>query len=379
MAMARPAPPLPSSKYLAIYLNDHLARATLLVEVVKRGAGEYAGTELGAFLSGLLPEVRADRRALRDVMASVGAQPQVSKVAGAWLAEKAGRLKLNGRIVRRSPLSPLVELEGIELGIQARLLLWRVLRATAARDAGAAAAFDALIARAEEQLAAVEPHRLTAGLEALGWRPSRIGIIGSGQVGGALVRGLRALGHDVSVANSRGPQSLAGLAGETGARATTVEDAASADIVVVAVPLGAVPDLPAEALAGRLVVDANNYYPSRDGQIAELDAGMPSSRWVARQFPGATVVKAFNTIRAQHLAEQGRPPGAAGRVALPVAADDPEARRTVMGLVDSLGFDPVDAGGLDESWRQEPETPVHVAGLGAQGVRDALAAAPQPR
>lgn len=208
----------------------------------------------------------------------------------------------------------------------------------------------------------------------------RIGIIGSGHIGGTLTRRLRTLGHEVGVANSRGKESLGDLAGETGAHPATVKDAVhNGEIVVVAIPLKAVPDLPGEIFTGKVVVDANNYYPQRDGHIAALDAGTPSSRWVARHLAGATVVKAFNNIYAQHLLEGGKPAGAPGRIALPVAGDDDAAKRTVMALVDELGFDPVDAGGLDESWRQQPGTPVYTADLDTQGVRQALAAAEQPR
>jgi 8-hydroxy-5-deazaflavin:NADPH oxidoreductase len=204
----------------------------------------------------------------------------------------------------------------------------------------------------------------------------RIGIIGSGNIGGTLTRRLTALGHQVTVANSRGPETLAELAGETGAVAGTVPDAAAAELVVLAVPLRAVPDLPAGAFEGRLVVDANNYYPQRDGHIASLDAKrVTSSRWVADLLAGARVVKVFNTIYAQHLLEGGRPAGAPGRIALPVASDDADAKRTVLALVEDLGFDAVDAGGLDDSWRQEPQTPVTGTDRDAEGVREALAAA----
>ncbi|MGI5241305.1 NADPH-dependent F420 reductase [Dactylosporangium sp. CA-139066] len=203
----------------------------------------------------------------------------------------------------------------------------------------------------------------------------KIGIIGSGNIGGTLTRRLRELGHDVTVANSRGPGSLAGLAAETGAAAGTAAEAAHAELVVVAVPLKAVPDLPAADLAGRIVIDADNYYPSRDGRIPEIDAGTPSTRWTAGRLPGAQLVKVFNNIQADHLLRLGRPPGAERRIALPVAGDDATAKRLVMGLVDELGFDPVDAGGLDDSWRQEPGTPVYVTDRDADGVRDGLAAA----
>ncbi|GAA4245527.1 NADPH-dependent F420 reductase [Dactylosporangium darangshiense] len=203
----------------------------------------------------------------------------------------------------------------------------------------------------------------------------KIGIIGSGHIGGTLTRRLRELGHDVTVANSRGPGSLAGLAAETGAIAGTAAEAAHAELVILAVPLRAVPALPAADLAGRVVIDADNYYPSRDGQIAEIDGGSTSSRWTAGLLPGAQLVKVFNNIQSDHLLGMGRPPGSAGRIALPVAADDATAKRLVMGLVDELGFDPIDAGGLDDSWRQEPGTPVYGTDGDADEVRAGLAAA----
>nr|WP_281189977.1 NADPH-dependent F420 reductase [Micromonospora inyonensis] len=203
----------------------------------------------------------------------------------------------------------------------------------------------------------------------------RIGIIGSGQIGGTLTRRLQDLGHDVTVANSRGPESLRDLAAETGATPGTVEQAArSADLVVVAVPLKAVPQLPAAAFEGRVVVDANNYYPQRDGDVPEIaDLSLTSSRWTADRLKGARVVKAFNNIQARHLSEKGRPAGTPDRIALPVAGDDPEAKRIVMEVVDALGFDPVDAGTLDGSWRQQPDTPVYGTDLDAEGVRQGLA------
>jgi predicted dinucleotide-binding enzyme len=205
----------------------------------------------------------------------------------------------------------------------------------------------------------------------------KIGIIGSGNIGGTLTRRLQALGHDVTVGNSRGPETLGPLAASTGATAGTARQAAeSGDVVVIATPVRAVPDLPTEALRGKVVVDANNYYPQRDGPIGALDdRAETSSRWTAERLPGTTVVKAFNTIRADHLMADGHPAGDPARIALPVAADDAAAKRTVMGLVEELGFDPVDAGSLDQSWRQQPGAPVYTADLDASGVRDGLAAA----
>jgi predicted dinucleotide-binding enzyme len=205
----------------------------------------------------------------------------------------------------------------------------------------------------------------------------RIGIIGAGNVGGTLTRRFTRLGHEVTVANSRGPESLVDLAAETGAHAGTVETAAEdSDVVVLAVPVRAVRDLPASAFRGKVVVDVSNYYPQRDGLIPDIaDRSVTSSRWTAEVLDGATVVKAFNNIIAQHLRDEGRPVGDDRRIALPVAADDPDAKQTVMGLVSELGFDPVDAGTLDQSWRQQPDTPVYATDHDAEGVRAGLASA----
>jgi len=212
----------------------------------------------------------------------------------------------------------------------------------------------------------------------------KIGIIGAGHIGGTLARRLTELGHHVAVANSRGPDSLAGLAKETGAKAVTATQAAHAgDVVIVTVPEGHIRDLPKNLFAGVphgvVVVDTGNYYPrQRDGKIEEIEEGVPESRWVEKQL-GRPVVKAFNNIYAQHLMENGKPAGSPGRIALPVAGDDKRAKGVVMGLVNELGFDAVDAGGLDESWRQQPGTPVYATDFDAQGVRQALAQASPDR
>jgi predicted dinucleotide-binding enzyme len=154
----------------------------------------------------------------------------------------------------------------------------------------------------------------------------KIGIIGAGHIGGTLARRLSALGHDVSIANSRGPESLAGLANETGVKAVTVREAARGkDVVIVTIPEKSVLDLPRDLFAGddrAVVVDTGNYYPQRDGRIAAIEDGTPESQWVAQQL-GRPVVKAFNTIYAQHLMERGRAADQSGRIALPVAGDVP--------------------------------------------------------
>jgi hypothetical protein len=212
----------------------------------------------------------------------------------------------------------------------------------------------------------------------------KIGIIGAGQIGGTLTRRLTQLGHEVYVANSRGPASLADLARETGAKPVSVREAARAgEVVVVTIPEGKIRDLPKDLFAGVpddvVVIDTGNYYPrERDGRIGEIEAGMTESRWVANQL-GRPVVKAFNNIYARHLLERGKPAGSPGRIALPVAGDDKHAKEIVMRLVDELGFDAVDAGSLDESWRQQPGTPVYATDFDAEGVRRALAQASKER
>ncbi len=204
----------------------------------------------------------------------------------------------------------------------------------------------------------------------------KIGIIGAGNIGATLTRRLTALGHQVAVANSRGPETLRELATQTGATAVAAGEVANgADLVIVTVPQKAIPLLPEgifdSAAAAAPIVDTGNYYPARDGRIEPIESGMAESRWVSEQL-GRPVVKAFNNIRAQHLLERGKPVGSPGRIALPVAGDDPLAKRAVMELVDALGFDPIDAGTIDESWRQQPGKPVYAADLDAAGVRRAL-------
>ncbi|KAA0942709.1 NADPH-dependent F420 reductase [Streptomyces apricus] len=217
-----------------------------------------------------------------------------------------------------------------------------------------------------------------------GEQDMKIGIIGAGNIGGNLTRRLTALGHDVQVANSRGPQTLSALAEETGATPVTVEEAPrDAEIVVVTVPLKAVPDLPSGLLDGAAdrvtVIDTGNYYPQRDGRIAGIeDEGLTESRWTARNL-GHTVVKAFNGTYAQDILDRARPAGAPDRIALPVAGDDAAAKQVVRALIEELGFDTVDAGGLDDSWRQQPGTPVYGLRADVEGVRKALAEASPER
>ncbi|MGW4516865.1 NADPH-dependent F420 reductase [Streptomyces sp. NPDC004393] len=216
-------------------------------------------------------------------------------------------------------------------------------------------------------------------------RVMKIGIIGAGNIGGNLTRRLTALGHEVSVANSRGPHTLTALAEETGAQPVRVEEAArGAEVVVVTVPLKAVPDLPSGLLDGAAegvaVIDTGNYYPrERDGRIGGIeDEGITESRWTERQI-GHPVIKAFNGTYAQDILDRPRPAGDPDRMALPVAGDDETAKRTVRALIDELGFDTVDAGGIDDSWRQQPATPVYGLRAGTDGVTKALAEASAER
>jgi hypothetical protein len=205
----------------------------------------------------------------------------------------------------------------------------------------------------------------------------KIGIIGAGNIGGALAGRLNGLGHEVSIANSRGPETLREVEAETGATPVSVHDAAHGKhVVVVTIPESKVPQLPADLFDGvdadAVLIDTGNYYPRhRDGRIEAIEEGMPESVWVAQQL-GRPVVKAFNNIYARHLRDCGQPPGSPGRIALPVAGDAQAAKSTVMGLVDELGFDAVDAGPLEESWRQQPGTPVYATDFDADGVRRAL-------
>jgi predicted dinucleotide-binding enzyme len=212
----------------------------------------------------------------------------------------------------------------------------------------------------------------------------QIGIIGAGFIGGTLTRRLTALGHQVRVANSRHPDTLAELAAETGATAVWAADAAQdADLVIVSIPQKNTPDLAPGILDARKqnapVIETNNYYPQqRDGKIEAIENGTPESVWVS-ELLGVPVYKVFNGIYWKHLLEKGAPAGTAGRIALPIAGDDPAGKEIVSRIVDELGFDPVDAGLLAESWRQQPGTPVYGKDYNVENTLKALAEASPER
>ncbi len=200
-----------------------------------------------------------------------------------------------------------------------------------------------------------------------------IGLIGSGNIGSTLARLAVDAGHDVVLSNSRGPQTLAELVDTLGprARAATAADAAAAgDLVVVTVPLRAYRDVPVEPLRGKVVIDTDNYYPDRDGHIAELDQeSTTTSELLQAHLPESRVVKAFNNIYFTHLGSLPRPAGSSERSVLPIAGNDDAAKRAVTAFLDSIGYDAYDAGPLAEGWRFQRDTAAYVTPYGdpAQG------------
>ena len=190
-----------------------------------------------------------------------------------------------------------------------------------------------------------------------------VGIIGSGMIGGTVARLSVAAGHHVVLSNSRGPETLDELVAELGplaAAAPAGQAAEAGDLVLVSVPVKAFGDIPAKPLAGKPVMDTGNYYPQRDGHLAELDTGaLTSSALLQRYLPDAQVVKVFNNIFFKHLAFLARPHGAPDRSALPIAGDSAAAKAAVTAFLDSIGYDAVDAGSLADSWHQEPGTPAY--------------------
>ena len=204
-----------------------------------------------------------------------------------------------------------------------------------------------------------------------------IGFIGSGLIGSTVARLAIAAGHDVVLSNSRGPETLADLVAQLGphaSAATATEAAERGDIVVVSIPLNAYTDVPVGPLAGKIVIDTNNYYWQRDGHIAELDDKVATSAGLLQaHLPTSKVVKAFNHIQFEQLGSQGLPAGTADRRALAIAGDDAAAKSAVARLLDSFGYDVVDAGSLDQSWRYEPDHPAYGPRLTSVELTAALA------
>jgi predicted dinucleotide-binding enzyme len=208
---------------------------------------------------------------------------------------------------------------------------------------------------------------------------STIGLIGAGHIGSQLARVAVQHGYRVVISNSRGPETLSDLVAEIGDAATagTPEDAArEGDVVVVTIPLKNIDSVPVEPLAGKIVIDTNNYYPQRDGRIAELDdESTTTAELLQRHLPRSKVVKAFNHIGSADLTTAGTPQGTPHRRALAIFGDDEEARAIVADMIDEFGFDVVDGGPLAEGWRIQRDTPGYVKPDDADGLRAHLAAA----
>ncbi|WP_457210313.1 NADPH-dependent F420 reductase [Nocardia gipuzkoensis] len=210
----------------------------------------------------------------------------------------------------------------------------------------------------------------------------RIGVIGTGHIGKTLTLKLSAAGHDVKVANSRGPETIGADILASGARAVSAADAVQdVDVVILSIPLNRLPEIApliATVAAETVVIDTSNYYPSRDSVIEAIEAGQVESLWVAEQL-GRPIVKAWNAIGADSFARRGTPAGTDGRIAIPVAADDERERAVGMALVDDTGFDGIDAGTLAQSWRQQPGAPCYCTDLTSDELPTALAAAEAAR
>ena len=208
----------------------------------------------------------------------------------------------------------------------------------------------------------------------------KIGVIGIGEMGGTLARRWSEKGHSVRVANSRGAEAVSKFADEIGADAVDIYGAVEgADVVVLSIPFPAVAKLPGHlfdrAAQDVVIIDTGNYYPDvRDPRIPQIDAGMPESVWISQQL-GRPIFKAFNSIMFYALAELGKPEGSPDRLAIPVAGDDHRAKQVVLGLVNEMGFDPVDGGSLEESWRQQPSTPAYCCDYDVEKTREGIRAA----
>jgi predicted dinucleotide-binding enzyme len=210
----------------------------------------------------------------------------------------------------------------------------------------------------------------------------KIGILGTGHIGKTLVQKLSAAGHDVKVANSRGPETIEADVLAYGGRAVTAAEAVEGvDVVILSIPLNRLPGI-APLISGvpaeTVVIDTSNYYPQRDGTIEAIEAGQVESLWVSEQL-GRPIAKAWNAIGSDSFARKGKPAGSPGRIAIPVAANSERDRKVAMALVEDTGLDAVDAGTLDESWRQQPGAPGYCTDLTREEMPAALAAAERAR
>jgi 8-hydroxy-5-deazaflavin:NADPH oxidoreductase len=210
----------------------------------------------------------------------------------------------------------------------------------------------------------------------------KIGILGVGHIGKTLAVKLSAAGHEVQVANSRGPETIDTDVLATGAEAVTAEQAVlDKDVIIISIPLNRIPAI-APLLAGvpaeTVVIDTSNYYPARDNKIEAIEAGKVESLWVQQQL-GRPVAKAWNTIGSDSFAKKGKPAGSSDRIAIPIAADREVDRKVTMALVKETGFDAFDAGSLQDSWRQQPGAPAYGTDLMLKELPAALAAADRAR
>ena len=216
---------------------------------------------------------------------------------------------------------------------------------------------------------------------AVGPDMTTMGIIGAGHIGSQVARKAVELGYDIVISNSRGPETLAQLVGELGPRAraaTAAEAAAAGDFAVVTVPLKNYRDIPVEPLAGKIVIDTNNYYWERDGRIPALDKGEATTSGLLQEhLPTSKVAKGFNHIMASDITSDGSPAGTANRRALATASDYPEATELVTRLYDEFGFDTVSIGPLEESWRVERDRPAYVIKQNQAELKENLAKAPR--
>jgi 8-hydroxy-5-deazaflavin:NADPH oxidoreductase len=207
----------------------------------------------------------------------------------------------------------------------------------------------------------------------------KIGIVGVGPIGKTLARKLSAAGHDVKVANSRGPDTIeaADVLAFGGRAVSAAEAVADVDVVILSIPMNRLPEvatLIANVPAETVVIDTSNYYPQRDGRIDAIEAGQVESLWVAEQL-GRPIVKAWNAVGSDSFARRGKPAGSPDRIAIPVAADSERDRKVGMALVEDTGLDAVDVGRLADSWRQQPGTPCYCTDIAREEVPAALAAA----